>query len=62
MTYDKPFFNEFCMDYEGDVDTLLSRWESNGLLGGLKVGEHTIMFAVTEKRTKEEMEKLLSHV
>lgn len=62
MTYDKPFFNEFCMDYEGDVDTLLSRWERNGLLGGLKVGEHTIMFAVTEKRTKEEMEKLLSHV
>lgn len=62
MTYDKPFFNEFCMDYDGDVDTLLSRWENNGILGGLKVGEHTVMFAVTEKRTKEEMEKLLSHV
>lgn len=61
MTYgDKPFFNEFCMDYDGDVDALLEHLKANGILGGLKTGDHTIMFAVTEKRTKEEIDKLVS--
>lgn len=61
MTFpDKPFFNEFCMDYDGDTDALLAHLKDNGILGGLKTGEHTIMFAVTEKRSKDEIDKLIS--
>ena len=51
--------NEFCVDYDGDVDQLQQRLIDNGILGGVKVGESTIMFAVTEKRTKEEIDKLV---
>ena len=58
-TFDQEFFNEFCVDYDGDVDLLQQRMIANGILGGVKVGEHTIMFAVTEKRTKEEINKLV---
>lgn len=59
-TFDQPFFNEFCIDYKGDVDQLLNRLEANGILGGIKIGDHTIMMAVTEKRTKEEVDLLIS--
>ena len=55
MTYDGPFFNEFCVDYDGDLDNLLDRLADHGILGGVKVGDHTLMVAVTEKRTKEEI-------
>ena len=47
------------VDYDGDVDQLQQRLIDNGILGGVKVGESTIMFAVTEKRTKEEIDKLV---
>lgn len=59
-TFDQPFFNEFCIDYKGDVDQLLNRLEAKGILGGIKIGDHTIMMAVTEKRTKEEVDLLIS--
>ena len=32
---------------------------AKGILGGVKVGEHTLMLAVTEKRTKEEIDLLV---
>ncbi len=59
MTYDKEFFNEFCIDYDGDVDTLQKHLANHGILGGLKTGDHTLMLAVTEKRTKEEVDLLV---
>ncbi|MDY5471765.1 MAG: aminomethyl-transferring glycine dehydrogenase subunit GcvPA, partial [Prevotella sp.] len=56
--YERPFFNEFCVKYNGDVDRLQQRFIENGILGGVKVDADTLMFAVTEKRTKEEIDKL----
>lgn len=47
------------MDYDGDIDLLLKVLEANGIFGGVKVGEHTLMLAVTEKRTREEIEQLV---
>lgn len=56
--YAQPFFNEFCMTYDGDVDAFRKKCEKAGFMAGLKIDEHTIMFAVTEKRSKEEIDKL----
>lgn len=58
--YERPFFNEFCVKYNGDVDRLQQRFLENGILGGVKVDADTLMFAVTEKRTKEEIDKLVN--
>ena len=58
--YERPFFNEFCVKYNGDVDRLQQRFIENGILGGAKVDADTLMFAVTEKRTKEEIDKLVN--
>ncbi len=58
-TFQQPFFNEFCVDYSGDVDLLQQKFIDNGFMGGIKMGEHTIMFAVTEQRTKAEIDNLI---
>lgn len=58
--YERPFFNEFCVKYNGDVDRLQQRFIENGILGGVKVDADTLMFAVTDKRTKEEIDKLVN--
>ena len=58
LVYDKPFFNEFYVKYDGDVDTLYQRFIEGGILGGVRF-EDGILFAVTEKRTKEEIDNLV---
>ena len=59
LSFDRPFFNEFCVKYDGDVDALRQKLEANGILGGVKTAQNEIMFAVTEKRTKDEIDRLV---
>ena len=58
LAFDKPFFNEFYVKYDGNVDTLSKHLLDAGILGGVKLGDG-ILFAVTEKRTKEEIDNLV---
>ena len=60
LVCNQPFFNEFVVRYDGDADALQRRFVENGIFGGVKVADNQIMFAVTEKRTKEEIDKLVS--
>lgn len=57
--FDKPFFNEFCVRYDGDIGKLQNSLIERGIMAGVKVGEDKLMLAVTEKRTKEEIDKLV---
>ena len=59
LVYDKPFFNEFLVKYDGDTDALYKRFIEAGILGGVKL-DTGILLAVTEKRTKEEIDNLLT--
>ena len=59
LVYNKPFFNEFVVCYGGDVDALQKRLADNGIFGGIKLDVDKLMFAVTEKRTKEEIDNLV---
>ena len=59
MAYDKPFFNEFCVRYDGNIDALQERCIAAGYLAGVKIDEHTLMLAVTEKRQKHEIDELV---
>ena len=58
LAYDKPFFNEFYVKYDGDAQTLYQRFIEAGFLGGVLM-EEGFLFAVTEKRTKEEIDNLV---
>ena len=60
LVYEQPFFNEFVVRYDGDVDALQRRFTDHGIFGGIKVAPDQVMFAVTEKRTKEEIDNLIS--
>ena len=57
--FDRSFFNEFCVTFDGDVDALQKHLVDNGILGGVKIDANTIMFAVTEKRSKEEIDRVV---
>ena len=61
--FNQPFFNEFCVKYVGgDLDQLQQRLLDNGILVGIKMADDMLMLAVTEKRTKEEVDLLVSLV
>ena len=59
LTYNQPFFNEFCVTSDDDVDLLLRTSLEYGYLAGVKIDQHTLMLAVTEKRSKEDIDELV---
>jgi len=59
MAFGQPFFNEFCVSYDGDVDALQRRCIEAGFLAGVKIDSHTLMIAVTENRSREEVDRLV---
>ncbi len=59
LTYDQPFFNEFCLTYDGDVDQMRKACEEEGFLAGIKIDKNKVMFAVTEKNTASDMDKMV---
>ncbi|MBP5278719.1 MAG: aminomethyl-transferring glycine dehydrogenase subunit GcvPA [Prevotella sp.] len=62
LTYQQPFFNEFCVTFDGNVDELQEECLDNGFMAGVKIDDHTLMFAVTEKRTMDEIEELVDTI
>jgi len=58
LAFDKPFFNEFFVRYDGDADAFYQRFIDAGMLGGVRY-EDGFIFAVTEKRTKQEIDNLV---
>jgi glycine dehydrogenase subunit 1 len=59
LKYQQPFFNEFCVIYDGDIDALQAECADAGFMAGVKVDEHTLMFAVTEQRSRDEIDELV---
>jgi glycine dehydrogenase subunit 1 len=64
LVYDQPFFNEFYVKYDGDMDALFEQCIRNQVLPGVRMGDDGkgLLIAVTEKRTKEEIDNLLLNI
>ena len=61
LTYNQPFFNEFCVTFDSlRADDILSECAEYGIAAGVKINENTLMLAVTEQRTREEIDDLVS--
>ena len=60
LVYDKPFFNEFLVRYDGDMDKLFSFYLMNDILPGVRMDDGNLLIAVTEKRTKEEIDRFIA--
>lgn len=60
LAFDKPFLKEFTMKTDIDIDRLNEKLRKQGIMGGVKLGDGLVSFAVTEKRTRQEMDKLIT--
>ena len=59
LVYDKPFFNEFLVRYDKDLDEMITFYIMNGILPGVKMSDDSLLIAVTEKHRKEEIDYFL---
>lgn len=58
--YEKPFFNEFALCYNGDADVLQKRCAEAGYMAGVRIAENDILFAATEKNSREQIEQFVT--
>lgn len=58
--FGKPFLKEFTLHTDLNVEEMEKRLTDAGIMGGVALGKGLVAFAVTEKRTKEEIDKLVS--
>ncbi len=62
LRYEGPFFKEFVLECEAPADRVLARLEKSGIIGGIPLlrfypqMENRILVAVTEKRTRAELD------
>ena len=57
--FDKPFLKEFVVKTDLDMKKINEKLLEEGIMGGLVIGEGLVEFAVTEKRSKEEIDRLV---
>ena len=59
LVYDKPYFREFLIEAkEGvDLEKLNKALLEEGIIGGLIVDDNKLLIAVTEKKTKEQLDR-----
>ena len=57
--YDKPFLKEFVVKTDLDVKRVNKYLADHGYMGGVEIEPRVLEFAVTEKRTKEEIDTLV---
>ena len=64
--FDQPFFKEFAVSSDVDADKIITDLREENIIGGYHLGidypeyKDSILYAVTEKRTKDEIDRLSS--
>lgn len=59
----RPFLNEFTLVTDGlDVDGMIKEMAAEGFMAGISLGEGRVSFAVTEKCSKEEIDRFVKKV
>lgn len=58
--FNKPFLKEFAVRTSLCPRNLQKNWRENGIFAGLEIEDGVLLFCVTEKRTKEEIDRLVA--
>ena len=58
--FDKPFLKEFTVKTDLDIKKVNDHLMKNGFMGGVDLGDGLVTFAVTEKRSRKEIDKLVT--
>ena len=69
LAFDRPMFNEFVLRVaDGQIDAMLEQAQRDGIFAGVPLGRwypelaDCVLVAVTERRTKEEIDRLVAKV
>ncbi|MBZ0264756.1 aminomethyl-transferring glycine dehydrogenase subunit GcvPA [bacterium] len=68
LLYNQPFFNEFVIETAVPAKELVEKMGKRGIFPGIRLGrfypefEHALLVAVTEKRTREDMDLLVEEL
>lgn len=57
--FDKPFLKEFVVRTDLDTARIKEHLTANGIMGGVEIGPGLLEFAVTEKRSREEIDRFI---
>ncbi|MCK5074777.1 MAG: glycine dehydrogenase, partial [Calditrichia bacterium] len=64
MKYNKPFFKEFLIETPVPASEIIEKLENENILAGIDINRFNkgegLLIAVTEKRTKNEMDKFIN--
>ncbi len=60
LAFQKPFLKEFTLKTDLDVEAMNARLLENGIMGPVNLGNGLVEFAVTENRTRAEIDKLVN--
>ena len=61
-SYEGEFFNEFVTVTPGKAAAISAALEKRGILGGLVLDKHRILWCCTEKNAKADMDEVVSVV
>lgn len=53
----QEFFNEFCLIFDKPMKRVLEHFQRQGIQPGLAIGEHQLLIAVTETKSKAQLDK-----
>lgn len=56
----RPFLKEFTLKTDMDMEKVNKRLLDKGFMGGISLGDGLVTFAVTEKRTREEIDSFIN--
>jgi glycine dehydrogenase subunit 1 len=59
---DGPVFREFAVRLPLSADTVIERMADDGFLAGIAVGERDLLVAVTERRTRDEIDRYVTGI
>jgi len=62
LPYSAPTFNEFVVRLSAKASAVVEAGTKQGILAGVALGEHDLLIAVTETRTKDELDALVALV
>jgi glycine dehydrogenase subunit 1 len=62
LSHDQPVIREFPITVDGDLDAVIAHCHAVGIHPGYRLSEHELLVAITELRTREHIDALVSAI
>lgn len=62
LSHEQPVVREFPIRVDGDLDAVIAQCRAAGINPGYRLSEHELLVAITELRTREQIDQLISTI